>query len=35
MVTAHRLYEQAGFVRMPDHDYRSPTFSLLAYALDL
>ncbi|MFC0545755.1 GNAT family N-acetyltransferase [Kutzneria chonburiensis] len=35
MVAAHRLYEKAGFVRTPDRDHLSPTFSLLAYGLEL
>ncbi|EWM17334.1 acetyltransferase [Kutzneria sp. 744] len=35
MVTAHRLYEEVGFVRVPKRDYRSETFELLAYALEL
>jgi len=35
MTAAHRLYEKAGFVRIPDRDHQGPTFSLLAYALEL
>ena len=36
MVAAHRLYEQAGFVRAPDRDIeRAPGFWLLAYQKSL
>jgi ribosomal protein S18 acetylase RimI-like enzyme len=36
MKTAHRLYEQAGFVRLPDRDWSpEPGLLLLAYGKDL
>jgi ribosomal protein S18 acetylase RimI-like enzyme len=35
MVTAQRLYQQAGFVRLPDRDRVQPEYSLLAYGLRL
>jgi hypothetical protein len=36
MTTAHRLYEQAGFVRVPERDWRPvPTVPLLAFRLAL
>jgi GNAT superfamily N-acetyltransferase len=36
MKTAHRIYEQAGFARLPDRDRcPEPGISLLAYGLDL
>jgi len=36
MKTAHRIYEQAGFARLPDRDFSpEPSVNLLAYGLDL
>jgi ribosomal protein S18 acetylase RimI-like enzyme len=36
MHVAHRLYERAGFRRLPDRDWRPrPDVTLLAYSLDL
>lgn len=36
MTAAHRLYERAGFVRVPDRDWRPlPTVPLLAFRLPL
>jgi ribosomal protein S18 acetylase RimI-like enzyme len=36
MVVAHRMYEQAGFVRLPDRDWSPhPGTGLLAYGLTL
>lgn len=36
MKTAHRIYEEAGFARLPDRDFSpEPGVSLLAYGLDL
>jgi ribosomal protein S18 acetylase RimI-like enzyme len=36
MKTAHRIYEQAGFARLPDRDLSpEPGITLLAYGLDL
>lgn len=36
MKTAHHLYEEAGFVRLPERDWSpSPGFTLLAYGLVL
>jgi GNAT superfamily N-acetyltransferase len=36
MKTAHRIYEEAGFARLPDRDFSpEPSVNLLAYGLDL
>jgi ribosomal protein S18 acetylase RimI-like enzyme len=36
MKTAHRIYEQVGFARLPERDYcPEPGITLLAYGLDL
>jgi ribosomal protein S18 acetylase RimI-like enzyme len=36
MVSAHRLYERLGFVRLPDRDWSPiPGVDLYAFALDL
>jgi ribosomal protein S18 acetylase RimI-like enzyme len=36
MKTAHHIYEEAGFARLPDRDFSpEPSVNLLAYGLDL